>query len=105
MKVRFNVIYDFIEEMEANPPPSGYIRVTFALRETVLTPVRESEVRASYLDREGHLVLLIARAGEDWGPDHAETAQTLHRGELIWKALRAAATERGLSVRGGLFDE
>lgn len=102
MKVRFNVVEEYLEELRSDPPPSNVVRLTIEHHYAPGQPFAAVYVSSSYVNDRRELVYLRQACGEMFGQyqDRA-TAES----ERVKGMVQAACKATGLEVRKGRYEE
>jgi hypothetical protein len=103
MKVTFNDVEEFLEELAKDAPPSRILRLTRNHRFAGSVPYASVSVVAGYVNARGELVELSIYVGDNWPGDSEYGRKTREYGDLIIQRIEAAARAAGIEVRTGRF--
>ncbi len=106
MKVLYNSVNEFLEELQRDPPPDRLLRTTRLRQSSGMGPINLISVLVTYVNRLGQVVELRRYVGDDWGPNFDSTKKAADLAENILTEIEQMAHRLGLDVRAGqLVDE
>jgi len=106
MKIQFNSIDDFIEDLRVDREKieRGIVRVNFLTKPLNSTPNVRRQFLIAQCIISGHVVALERYLGDIWGI--GETDEKTHeKGDELRAALINKLRGMGLEIRGGMIEE
>ena len=106
MKVLFNSVKEFLDELERDPPPDRIVRTTRLRQQSGAQPFVSAFALATFVNRLGQVVELRKYVGEDWGPDFECSQKAKDLADRILTDVEQAARRHEMEIRAGqLVDE
>jgi hypothetical protein len=105
MKIVFNDVGEFIEELTVDPPPDKILRTTTRFSKRGGEPYHLVSVMATFVNKRGQVAELSHLCGEDWGEEFESTKQAHEHAKQVFSSIRSAAKDLGLEVRSGVLEE
>ena len=104
MKVRFNAISEYIDELRKDQPPTKIIRLTRSYRhQNIQLPIQTLYLMSTYVNKHGEVVQLEMRMGDLWNSPDDKAVQ--EKAEAHLREIESEAEKFGIEVRPGVFDD
>lgn len=107
MKVQFNEVEEFMEELDKDKTKidRGIIRTTIRYVNTTGSPNIKSVIACSTYSVEGQVIELNEYCGDVWGLNNELDKAVVNIAEKFMTLIEETATEYGLDLRHGILED
>lgn len=103
MKVRFNALNEYLDELKADQPPTKIVRLTRSFRQQTHLPIQTLYVLSTYVNKHGEVVQLEMRMGDLWNSPDDKGVQ--ERASKNIEEIERTALSFACEVRPGVYED